>query len=187
MLSRECFDKVSIMEWRSGLDIGCGINQIHSAEFRKLGRNVTTLDIIGSPDILADINLFKSADQFDMIWLSHVLEHQLNVNKFLAKCSDLLSDDGVLAITVPPMKSEIVGGHVTLWNSGLLCYNLILAGFDLSAAKVWTYGYNISLIVRKKAAYLPPLNYDCGDIELLSQFFPSPVKQGFNGSNYERR
>jgi hypothetical protein len=43
------------------------------------------------------------------------------------------------------------------------------------------YGYNISVIVQKKEANLPVLKYDFGDIEALSEFFPMPVTNGFNG------
>jgi hypothetical protein len=45
------------------------------------------------------------------------------------------------------------------------------------------YGYNISVIVRKSHASLPPLKMDAGDIKLLAQYFPFPLKvtQGFLG------
>ena len=74
------------------------------------------------------------------------------------------------------------GGHLSLWNAGLLLYNLILAGFDCRSAAVKTYDYNVSVIVRKKAAPLPELTYDFGDIEKLSQFFPFEAKHGFDGN-----
>lgn len=118
---------------------------------------------------------------FDAIWCCHVLEHQRNVGAFLEKCFADLKDGGWLAVTVPPRKDEIVGGHLTLWNAGLLLYNLILAGFDCSGASVKTYGYNVSVIVRKRRANLPALKMDCGDIESLAEFFPMPVEQGFSG------
>ena len=84
-------------------------------------------------------------------------------------------------ISVPPLRHNIVGGHVSLWNAGLLLYNLILAGFDCSEASVKQYGYDISVVVQKKEAILPELNYDHGDIEVLAKFFPMKVKQGFHG------
>ena len=99
----------------------------------------------------------------------------------MKKCFDDIDEGGIFAVTVPPLKHEIVGGHVTLWNAGLLLYQLILAGFDCSSASVKTYGYNISVIVRKKAATLPRLRMDFGDIEALSHYFPFPVANGFDG------
>jgi hypothetical protein len=104
-----------------------------------------------------------------------------NPGEFLTKCFDDLRDDGVLAVTVPPAKHEIVGGHLTLWNEGLLIYNLILAGFDCSEARVGVYGYNLSVIVRKRKTDAPRLSMDHGDIERLARYFPLPVAQGFDG------
>ena len=97
-----------------------------------------------------------------------------------------LKEGGLLAITVPPRKQNIVGGHVSLWNTGTLLYHLILAGFDCSAASAACYGYNISVIVQKRTAALPALTSDKGDIELLAHLFPMPLqaRQGFDGDAY---
>lgn len=143
------------------------------------------LDVVTVSPSGADINGLWPLDigfTVGAIWCAHTLEHARNVGMFLEKCFDVLEEGGWLAITVPPMKPHIVGGHLTVWNAGLLLYNLIVAGFDCSAAKVKTYGYNISVIVQKKRAMLPHLDNDCGDIEKLAQFFPVPVWQGFEGS-----
>jgi hypothetical protein len=60
-------------------------------------------------------------------------------------------------------------------------YNLILAGFDCSNARIKKYGYNISLILRKEKITLPKLSYDYGDIGRLQQFFPDGCGEGFDG------
>ena len=73
---------------------------------------------------------------------------------------------------------------MSIWNAGLLLYNLILAGFDCSDAAVATYHYNISVVVKKKTIeQLPELHYDNGDIDLLKPYFPKglDIKEGFNG------
>lgn len=160
---------------RSVLDVGAGAGE-HAQRMRDAGMVVVETDWVHGVDYNQ-----TPMGVFDGIWCSHVLEHQLNVNHFLRKVYSELRPDGVLAITVPPMKHDIVGGHVTVWNAGLLAYNLILAGFDLSQARVGEYGYNISIIIRRKAAALPRLHYDAGDIELLAPFWPWPVQQGFRG------
>jgi hypothetical protein len=117
------------------------------------------------------------------VWCSHCLEHQRDIRTFLQCINFNTKENGWIAITVPPMKDEIVGGHVTLWNAGLLMYNLILAGIDCSQAKVKTYGYNCSVIVQKKSIEVPSLKYDQGDIKTLSKFFPEGYNyQGFNGN-----
>jgi hypothetical protein len=82
------------------------------------------------------------------------------------------------------MKTDIVGGHLTFWNGGLLLYNLVLCGLDCSNASVLRYGYNISIILKKKTIDLPNnLSYDIGDIEKMKHFFPNDYNyQGFNGN-----
>jgi len=169
------------------LDIGSGPKSAAYSLFTDNGKTVTRQDINPDyqPDLLGDFNNLAIVDQYDCVWCSHVLEHQLNVNHFLTKIFHTLKDGGVLAITVPPRKDEIVGGHVTLWNAGLLLYNLILAGFDCKNAAVKSYGYNISVIVEKKTAILPNLNYDAGDINALNEFFPLGVYEVFDGNIQE--
>lgn len=112
---------------------------------------------------------------YDGVWMSHVLEHLHDTHAALIKIHQVIKDGGIIGVTVPPLKHEIVGGHVSLWNSGLLLYRLVLAGFDCSKAAVKSYGYNCSVVVRRKPAKLPDLNHDRGDIEALSHFFPIPV------------
>ena len=167
------------------LDIGSGPPQgVNAANFfKELAKDVTRQDINPDykPDILGDFNNVATDKLYDCIWCSHVLEHQLNPNFFLTKIFHTLKDEGVFAITVPPAKHEIVGGHVTLWNAGLLLYNLILAGFDCKDAAVKSYGYNISVIVNKRTAILPDLLFDAGDINALNEFFPLGVYEGFDG------
>jgi len=166
------------------LDVGSGTGE-HSKMFRDHGKHVTTIDLTQPADITGDFLScppeLVSESPYACIWSSHVLEHQTNVGAFLERCFYLLDDDGILAITVPPLKHEIVGGHVSLWNAGLLLYNLVLAGFDCSQAAVKTYGYNISVIVRKKPAKMPRLCMDSGDINALKRFFPMVVDEGFIG------
>jgi 2-dehydro-3-deoxyphosphooctonate aldolase (KDO 8-P synthase) len=134
-----------------------------------------------------DFNQLEFKDQYDAIWCCHILEHQLNPNLFLKKVHCLLKDDGYLGIVVPPRKPFIVGGHVTLWNAGLLLYNLILAGFDCRYyCKIYQYDYNIGIIIKKKSIeHLPMLTMDKGDIELLSPYFPFDVQHNFNGDIME--
>ena len=166
--------------WQSCLDIGAGAG-VHSNIMRKHGRTTVTIDSGHDADIREDYLRVDVSESYKAIWCSHTLEHQVNPGLFLTKMFGDLQDGGVLAVTVPPAKHQIVGGHVTLWNAGLLLYQLILAGFDCSAARVGVYGYNISVIVQKRRALLPELRHDAGDIETLAHLFPVPVQQGFDG------
>lgn len=162
------------------LDVGSGAG-LHAEAMRLAGKTVTTNSLEPPADLIGDFLDLGETEKFDCIWAAHVLEHQPNPNLFLTKCFRLLRDDGVLAITVPPFKKEIVGGHLTVWNGGLLLYNVILAGFDCGEARLKKYGYNISLIVRKRAYNRPTLRMDKGDIAALAPFFPFQARQGFNG------
>ncbi len=125
---------------------------------------------------------------FDLVWCSHVLEHLPNVGAALDAMSDVLAVDGLLAVTVPPMKPEIVGGHVSLWNLGLLAYRLILAGFDCSRGSFGAYGYNLSAVIKADelidGRVLDELAHDHGDIERLAAYFPPEwdMRQGRDGS-----
>lgn len=176
---------INNLEFNSVLDIGCGSGE-HSEAFKAAGKQVTSIDIVPTYKDAKAVNimLYSTDEKFDLIWCSHILEHQLNVNSFVKKCRSLASK--YICVTVPPLKHEIVGGHVTLWNAGLVMYNLVLGGFDCSNAKIKQYGYNISVVAEASSFLLPNLHYDNGDIELISDKLPTGYNyQGFDGNIYE--
>jgi SAM-dependent methyltransferase len=184
------------------LDIGCGDGK-HADIFLKNNKKVVAIDYGDSiyfeqnkgklSTVIADFNNWQTEERFDAVWCSHVLEHQLNVNLFLGKIFTLLKSNGILAITVPPGDDLIVGGHLTNWNAGLLLYNLVLAGFDCSNARVLQYGYNITVIVQKhknNTVDLSKISYDCGDLKKLQSYFPkierrsTELDEPFDGDIY---
>ena len=120
---------------------------------------------------------------FDGLYCSHMLEHVRNPGIVLDKMRQSVRDGGYICILVPPAKHNIVGGHLTLWNAGLLIYNLIRAHIDCKRARIRTYGYNIAVIVPNDYAEYDEnkLAEDNGDIEALAEFFPVDVVQGFDG------
>lgn len=190
MYSHEAFDALlKRYAFKTVLDIGCG-SGTHSRGFQNAGKDVTALDINPPKDlpvrtIISDYTAIYLEGEYDCVWLSHVLEHQLDTHSFLRKVHGNLAEGGVLAVTVPPMKNEIVGGHVSLWNMGLLLYRLVLAGFDCGEAIGKSYDYNISVLVKKRTIEIDwgCLNFDAGDIAKLSKFFPQSRiwKEGFRG------
>jgi len=177
VLTTDIIDKVLTYDFKTVLDIGAGYD--HAEIFRSHGKIVTTNNLYDADYVGDYLNL--DLEPFDCIWASYVLEHQVNPGLFLQKCFRDLKEGGLLAVAVPPLKSEIVGGHVTLWNAGILLYQLVLAGFDCSQALVKTSGYNICAIVRKKSFTMPKLKNDFGDIKTLNRYFPFDAEHGFNG------
>ena len=167
------------------LDIGAGKKQHHAKWFRSKEHIVDTVDFFKGSTYLGNFNDIHISRQYDCVWASHCLEHQLNVNMFLKKIYSILKPNGLVAITVPPLKHQIVGGHVTLWNAGLVCYNLVLAGFDCSRASIKSYDYNVSVIAKKGSFNLPKLTYDRPDLKILNKYMPSDLDYGqyydFNG------
>jgi SAM-dependent methyltransferase len=179
-------------EFSSVLDLGCG-QGLHADVLLAHGKDVTAFDYGESvyfrkrsgalkAALIGDFNCYNFDSTYDCVWCSHVLEHQLNPNDFLQRIRSILKIGGILAITVPPMKREVVGGHLTLWNAGLLLYNLVLAGFDCSGAAVARYGYNISVIVKHKPTGKITLAFDSGDVETIMPFLP----KGLNMVNRDR-
>lgn len=167
------------------LDVGSGAG-IHSKIMEENGKKVTAIDYGKSSvfqetpnirQIIADFNEYEFQEQFDCVWCCHILEHQLNPNLFLRKVHSLVKENGYVAITVPPLKQMIVGGHVTLWNAGLLLYHLVLAGFDCSHAHVKSYGYNVSVIVQKHTIDVRnKLQYDSGDLKAIQKYLPEKLE-----------
>ena len=177
-------------QFNSVVDIGSGAG-LHSAVFREQGKHVTAVDFGSSvyfnrreddyTYVRGDFMTLDFENKFDCAWASHVLEHQPNPGAFINRMMEIVADDGLIAITVPPLKHEIVGGHLSLWNAGLLLYQLVFAGLDCRDAAVRSWGYNVSVIARNRRRPHVELDYDSGDVERLKEFFPLEAKEGFDG------
>lgn len=170
------------------IDVGAGVKEDHTRILRSYGHSVDTCDFYDSATYYGDFNQVDIPVTYDGVWSAHCLEHQLNVNQYLKKINSITNEGGVVCVTVPPLKHLIVGGHVSLWNPGLLLYNMILAGFDCYDAKVLRYGYNISVVVRKKSFEMPELTFMGKDLSILRPYFPKDLewrkvgsKAKFNG------
>ena len=154
------------------LDVGCGTHELQAKYLRAHNFEVDTVDFRPNADYVGDYNEINFQFPYDAIWCCHSLEHQLNPHDFIRKISFDLKEGGTLAITVPPLKHDIVGGHVSLWNAGLLLYHLVLAGFDCSDVAIKSYDYNITVLLVKNSIDIPDLCYCNDDLKRLREFFP---------------
>lgn len=186
------FRLLSSHRFETVLDIGSGEGE-HKRFFEYFGKKVYSVDILKTADYVGDFLEVDLDKKFDVVWCSHVLEHQRNVGFFLDKLFDSIADNGILAITVPVHSRErIVSGHLTSWGVPLLCYNLIMAGFDCSKAQLLG-TFELGLIVQKKQARHPELKKpsahgaDAGvEFKEIENYFPFPVSQGLDitGAKY---
>ncbi len=178
--------------FQSVLDIGSGRGE-HSRLLRYYGKDVFSVDLNRDADYVGDFLEVAIDRRFDVVWCSHVLEHQRNVGLFLDKMIDCVDEGGVLAISLPVHPRErLIAGHITSWNAGLLSYNLVLAGLDCRDAR-FLQSYDLAYIVPKRriagggdvggvAASGADLNdRRQGDpLRHVASYFPFPVTQGCN-------
>jgi len=165
------------------LDVGSG-GGYHAKQFAKAGSEVTCVDygtsIYAGRD-LAGIDVihmnfmdYRESSPFDLVWASHILEHQRNPGLFIEKLIACCHPEGRVCITVPDPHRKLWGGHVSLWTPGLLAYNIALCGVDLSAAEFVRGSNEFSIFFQPKRVELPAdLTYDYGDLDKLSSYLPN--------------
>jgi len=189
----EIFNKILTYNFNSILDIGTGKHTDITKFFTKNNKELYSIDITkhfnyNHPNyhfIKGDFMTYKFNKKFDAILASHVMEHIQDTGIFLNKIYNLLNDNGIFFVIVPPYKNNIVGGHIsTGWNIGSLMYNLILTGFDVRNGRFKRIRYNIVGFVKKrKNKKLPKLTTGWYDIETLKDYFPDDpyFKPNFKG------
>jgi SAM-dependent methyltransferase len=202
----DLLDLVSFEGYQSVLDVGTGKAQIANW-FAKKGFTVTGTGIsVSSYEI--DIKEAKESEaieiiecnvenmpfkdgSFDIIIMSHVLEHCYNTGLALQEVKRVLSPNGILCIFVPPHDDFVCAGHISMgWNLGQLMYTLLLNGYYVKEGKFAQYGYNVVGIVQKSDLALPQIRGDRGDIHILDQegLWPIPIisKDGLNDNFFAR-
>ncbi|MBN2561959.1 MAG: class I SAM-dependent methyltransferase [Phycisphaerae bacterium] len=146
------------------VDMGAGLGH-HTGQMLESGRKVIAIDL-AITDSLCRISktatdrcrLLRAdmtrppfaACAVEAIWASHCLEHVLDPLSVLAEWRRLLRPDGLLAVIVPPFKTQVVGRHVhTGWTVGQLMLALFRAGFDVRNGAYARHLYNVCAIVRR--------------------------------------
>ena len=127
--------------------------------------------------VCMDFQWFEASTQYQLVWASHILEHQTNVGSFLHKLIHHCAVGGY--ITVPDPHRRLCGGHLTSWSPGLLAYNLVLCGIDMSDAVFIRGSDECSVIFSPLKIDLPSdLTFDYGDLGKLSDFLPAFMTEG---------
>ena len=127
--------------YKKALDIGSG-QGVHSKILTAAGLEVSKLDMY-SDDVEYKVDFIKHnfEEKFDVIFCSHVIEHQRNVGNFLDKIFDIMSDNAVLILTAPKHKAEnLIEGHLNCFFTSYFCQHLIHAGFDMKKGKYLSCG-----------------------------------------------
>ena len=172
-------------KYQSFLDVGIGGGQI-ATWLAKMGKKVTGIGLeLSSYDQSVkalkknyDIDIFESSVEcmpfkdhsFDVVIMSHILEHCPNVGLALQEVRRVLNNHGQLYLFVPPNDDFVCAGHISVgWNIGQLMYVLLLNGFDVKSGNFIQYGYNVCAFVNKSTVQLPKLRGDKGDIHILGK------------------
>ena len=137
------------------LDIGSGKGE-HSRVLSSLGLEVYQVDKYSkTAQFQNDYLETNFNDKFDIIFCSHVIEHQRNVGLFLDKIYDDLADHGFLIISAPKHPAErFVEGHLNSFIFPYFLQHLIHAGFDCKKGKFLSMGgHENAFIVRKSSGF----------------------------------
>jgi 2-polyprenyl-3-methyl-5-hydroxy-6-metoxy-1,4-benzoquinol methylase len=110
----------SVCKPKRVLEVGCGAGGILSV-FRDNGCEVIGLDFDddyldvarqnGITTITGSLDKLASKDKYDLIILSHVLEHIVEPARFLETLIEHLEDTGVIYIEVPSLNNVSEGGY----------------------------------------------------------------------------
>ena len=178
------------LDFKTVLDVGCGAGDFFSSLDRR-GRSVDGVGVDMLPEGLLEYSSFdyvKSnfldfdrATEFDLVYSAHTIEHVQDTGIFLAKFFSYCKKGGHYCIIWPPPKKNIVGGHLHVFNVGLMLYNIVRMGIDCKSAKIYQSGYNLCIIGPYELFSLPDLTYNKHELSALADFFPFPVKHNFNG------
>lgn len=172
------------------IDIGAGFGLLRKwIETSNLDITYEGLDYGNSNDFLAQTSCstthkslfleFKPSKKYDIVFMSHFIEHQNNLRDTLIKISEIIQVNGIVIFEFPLPHRRLIGGHVTMLTPALLAYNLAKVGFDLSKSRGVRHGTYATLVfIYKKFAPIDALKWDTGELLQLSSYLPSVIFEG---------
>lgn len=194
--ARECTQYVvNNFKFENVLDLGCGFCPYLNT-FTGKGIKYTGIDSF-NPQVLKKISAQKNVElinanfmahnfgdrKFDCVYSSHVIEHVADTEAYIRKLKGLVKEGGIMCIIWPKPKPEVVGGHVHIFNPGMMYYNVTRTGINCSQWKCVEKDYSFCIAGPCHKVPQPKLTYSAGEIETLNPLFPFKATQGFHGVN----
>lgn len=152
-------------KYSTALDVG-SFEGYHTKLMRSFGIKVDQIDkYVKSAELQDDFNSYNFQNKkYDIIFCSHVVEHQRNIGFFLDKIFDLMHEDSVLIISGPKHPAErFVEGHINTCIFPIFLQSLVYAGFDCKNGKMMQIGgIENSFIVKKANNFCSSERYEAG-------------------------
>jgi 2-polyprenyl-3-methyl-5-hydroxy-6-metoxy-1,4-benzoquinol methylase len=142
-------------KYKNALDIGSG-QGIHSEILEYAGLDVYQVDKYSDKaQYQVDFINHEFEKKFDIIFCSHVIEHQRNIGLFLDKIFDLMHNESVLIISAPNHPVEtLIEGHMNSFIFPCFLQHMIHAGFNCRDGKfISVPRVENSFIVTKDSTY----------------------------------
>lgn len=133
------------------MGVGPGRNLVQLPARRRVGLDVTDayaeyLRAVGV-EFVSDLSQL-SGQQFDLVILSHVMEHLLEPAKMLEKCGRVLKPDGELLVIIPlesatrRVCARDTDHHLFSWNVNIFNGFVAACGYSVRICKVRRYGFD---------------------------------------------
>lgn len=123
---------ILLKTFREGFD--CAVVGVEPGDGYRMHNENQQLTIYPSLDALRE----KGEDKFDLISMSHVLEHIPDPTSFLSELCDLLTEDGVVLVEVPNLfgHTSFEISHLTSFSKHTLGEIFNQSGYDTIQLKV---------------------------------------------------
>jgi len=112
---------------------------------------VNILSLKGIKNVFLNVDDIQDYD-FNLIIMSHILEHFSNPKEYLKKIYNLIKKGNLLFIEVPNREDlylDSLGAHIIVFNTSSLYSLLINLGFHI--INIATVGYQVSKLMSKKS------------------------------------